>query len=245
MRRINLKSEAASLDEIILVEKHLFRLGDLEYKELDDLTFKSKNLYNATLYAMRQFFFKHHYFPGYATVTKEFTHSDQPDYRALPAKVSKHVQMQADEACKSFAQLNEMYKAKALKNRPKIPKYLHKQKGRCVLHYERGAISKRSLKKGLIHLSQTNLYIPTKADPSHVQFVRIVPKNQVITVEVGYKKELTKQKQECCRIAALDLGVNNLAVCSSNVMAPILIDGKYLKSVNQRANKAIAAAQSY
>lgn len=28
-------------------------------------------------------------------------------------------------------------------------------------------------------------------------------------------------------------------------MAPILIDGKYLKSVNQRANKAIAVARSY
>ena len=74
MRRMNPKREATSIDEITLVEKHLFRPGDLEYQELDDLTFKSKNLYNATLYAMRQFFFKNHYFPGYVAVNKKFTH---------------------------------------------------------------------------------------------------------------------------------------------------------------------------
>ena len=245
MRRLNPKSEPVNQEEITLTEKHLFRESDPEYQELDDLTFKSKNLYNATLYAMRQFFFQNHYFPGYPAVNEEFTHSDQPDYRALPAKVSKHVQMQADEACKSFAELNRMYKAGELEDKPSIPKYLHKQKGRYVLHYEMGAISKTSLKEGLIHLSMTNLYIPTKVDSSKVQFVRIVPKNKTITVEVGYKEELPALKQDYRRIAALDLGVNNLAVCSSNVMPPILIDGKYLKSINQRANKAIAAARSY
>lgn len=245
MRRMNSKSKPAGVKEITLTERHLFRENDPEYKELDELTFKSKNLYNAALYAMRQFFFQNHYFPGYAAINKEFTHSNQPDYRALPAKVSKHVQMQADEACKSFEKLNKLYRDGDLKSKPNLPKYLHKQKGRQVLHYEKGAISKRFLKNGLIHLSKTNLYIPTKVDPSKVQFVRIVPKNRTIIVEVGYKEELPDLKQETSRVAALDLGLNNLAVCSSNVMTPILIDGRYLKSVNQRANKAIAAARSH
>ena len=227
------------------MEKHLFRVTDPEYKELDELTFKSKNLHNATLYHMRQFYFKHHYFPGYASVNKEFTHSNQPDYRSLPAKVAKHTQMQVDEACRSFAALNEKHKKGELENRPSLPGYLHPQKGRFILHYELGAISRRSLEKGLIHLSRTKLYIPTKVDPSKVQFVRIVPKNRTITVEVGYREILPELKQDCRRIAALDLGVNNLAVCSSNVMDPLLIDGRYLKAVNQRANKAIASAKSY
>ncbi len=194
---------------------------------------------------MRQFFFKNHYFPSYASVNKEFTHFNQPDDRALPAKVAKHTQMQADEACRSFFSLNKKYKEGKLENKPSVPRYLHPKKGRNVVHYELMAISKRSLQKGLIHLFRTDLYIPTKIDTSKVQFVRIVPKNGVIVVEVGCRETLPDLKQDCRRIAALDLGVNNLAVCSSNVMDPLVIDEKYLKSVNQRSNKALAASRSY
>ena len=64
-------------------------------------------------------------------------------------------------------------------------------------------------------------------------------------MKFGYRETLPDLKQDCRRIAALDLGVNNLAVCSSNVMDPLVIDGKYLKSVNQRSNKALAASRSY
>lgn len=245
MRNLNPKSKPAKTQTVTLVEKHLIREDDPYYHELDELTFKSKNLYNATLYAMRQFFFENNYFPGYAKINKEFTHADQPDYRNLPAKVSKHVQMLVDEACQSFAELNSLYKDGELANRPRLPKYLHKTKGRQVLHYELGAISKKYLKKGVVLLSQTNIYLTTDVDPSQVQFVRIVPKGRTFVIEIGYKEELPALQEEPKRIAALDLGVNNLAVCSSNVMNPVLVDGRYLKSVNQRANKAIAAAKSY
>lgn len=40
-----------------LVEKHDFHKGSAEYKELDQLCFLSKNLYNAGLYVIRQHFF--------------------------------------------------------------------------------------------------------------------------------------------------------------------------------------------
>jgi len=39
-----------------LVEKHDFHKGSTEYKELDQLCFLSKNLYNAGLYVVRQHF---------------------------------------------------------------------------------------------------------------------------------------------------------------------------------------------
>lgn len=41
---------------VTLVEKHDFRKGSAEYKELDKLCFLSKNLYNAGLYTVRQHF---------------------------------------------------------------------------------------------------------------------------------------------------------------------------------------------
>ncbi len=244
MRKLNPRSKKSSTPSITLTERHLIRKNDPLYKELDELTFKAKNLYNATLYAMRQHFFVRGFFPSYQTVNKAFTHGNQPDYRSLPAKVSKHVQMEVEEACKSFTELQKLYSEGELENRPALPRYLHKTRGRQTLHYERGAISKPSLKKGIIHLSRTNICIPTCVEPSSVQFVRVVPKPMAVVVEVGYKKELPALPKESGRIAALDLGVNNLALCSSNVMTPILVDGRYLKSVNQRANKAIARTVS-
>lgn len=40
-----------------LVERHIIKKSDTRYKELDNICFLSKNLYNATLYAFRQHYF--------------------------------------------------------------------------------------------------------------------------------------------------------------------------------------------
>ncbi len=62
-----------------LVEKHIFRENHPLYAELDHLTFLSKNLYNATLYTVRQHFFSTGKYLSYHKVNKIFTHSDNPD----------------------------------------------------------------------------------------------------------------------------------------------------------------------
>jgi putative transposase len=41
-----------------LVEKHVIRQGTKEWVEVDELAFKSKNLYNRANYEIRQHFFK-------------------------------------------------------------------------------------------------------------------------------------------------------------------------------------------
>lgn len=43
---------------MLLVERHIITSTNKYYKELDEATFKSKNLYNSTLYAIRQHFFQ-------------------------------------------------------------------------------------------------------------------------------------------------------------------------------------------
>lgn len=73
-----------------LVEKHDFLKGSTEYKELDQLCFLSKNLYNAGLYAVRQHFFATKKFLPYNQLTSQFTETNQSDFRALPAKVAQH-----------------------------------------------------------------------------------------------------------------------------------------------------------
>ena len=41
-----------------LVERHIFKKTHRFYKEFDTICFLSKNLYNSTVYAVRQHYFK-------------------------------------------------------------------------------------------------------------------------------------------------------------------------------------------
>ncbi|MDV3000012.1 MAG: hypothetical protein N5P05_001618 [Chroococcopsis gigantea SAG 12.99] len=45
--------------------------------------------------------------------------------------------------------------------RPNLPRYKDKVKGRNILVYELGAISKPSLRNGIVKLSRTSFFIPT------------------------------------------------------------------------------------
>lgn len=213
-----------------LVEAHQISKNHRYFKECDDLAFRSKNLWNATNYAVRQHYFNTGKHLPYEVVNKQFTVENQPDYRALPAKVSKGTQRLLEKSYKSF------FKKSGFR-RP--PGYLHKTDGRMVVHYEKGAL--RTTVPGWIQLSKTHLFIKTdrKAD-----FVRIVPKLDYYVIEVGYSVETPAPSETTGRVAAIDLGLNNLATVSSNVMRPIIINGKPVKSMNLYSNKLIAKIQS-
>ena len=214
--------------------------GSPLYQEIDNLCFKSKNLFNATLYSERQSYFNTGKFKYYNQVNKDFTDKNQPDYRALPAKVSKHTQMKVDQAIKSFLAL----KKSSNNSRHKFPKYLKKD-GRFVVEYERGALSFK--KEGFIKLSKTNIYIPTKLDRSVIQQVRLVSRTGYYLIEVLYRKQIPEQKRQRLtnqtRFASIDLGLNNLATVTSNVFKPLIINGKPIKSINQYYNKNLKKKQ--
>ena len=93
-----------------LVEQHVYKPSSSYYAELDNLCFLSKNLYNATLFVTRQSFFKTGRFLRYNDINREFTHNNNPDYRALPAKVSKQTQMLVDQSITSYLALVKKYK---------------------------------------------------------------------------------------------------------------------------------------
>lgn len=215
------------------VEQHQITTQDNRYKEADNLCFLSKNLYNATLYAVRQYYFKNKKYLRYYDVNKQFTHSNNSDYRALPAKVSKCTQRLVDKNFKSFFNLRRKgYFAR-------IPKYLDTENGKQIVHYEKKAISfvKR---KGYIHLSKTNIFIKTNLTKEEVQFVRIIPKGNHIVFEIGYNKLIEEKKKDNGRYASIDLGINNLMTVSSNVFTPFIINGKPVKSMNVYYNKLLA-----
>ena len=221
---------------ITLVEQTKINRKNSLFSDLDYLCFLSKNLYNATLYRVRQFFFETKGFLSYASVNKQMISEKNSDYYALNTKVSQQTQRLVERNYRSF--FGSLKSKKKKKNEVKMPKYLKKD-GRQVVMFTKQAIS--TVVKGYIKLGGTNILIHTKQ--TDIQFVRLVPHGSYITVEVGYRKE-TPEYVDNGRYAAIDLGIANLATLTFFDDKPIIFNGKPIKSVNQYYNMKLAELKS-
>jgi putative transposase len=97
---------------------------------------------------------------------------------------------------------------------------------------------------GIIQPSGLSIRVQTRQ--TTVQQVRIVPHGTHYTVEIVYEQPITPAALVSTRIAALDLGLNNLAALTTNLpgFAPRLINGRPLKAMNQFYNKRRAQLQA-
>ncbi len=220
-----------------LVEQHCISKSDPRYAIIDEAAFKSKNLYNATLYEMRQTFFNEGIYLKYEEIHRRMQSHEA--YKALPAKVSQQILMLLANNWESFKKAKAAYEEDPSKftGRPQIPKYKHKTEGRNILVYTVQAVSKRGLKRGLIQPSMLPIEVQTKHTAIHQ--VRIIPRNGHYVVEVVYSKEPVQAQVDPSFCVAIDLGVTNLAAITSNRAGfiPRLVNGRTLKAMNQWYNK--------
>ena len=147
-----------------LVEQHVISRTDPRFAIIDAAAFKSKNLYNAALYEMRQAFI----FQGKYLTYNQLDKLMQPHeaYKALPAKVSQHILMMLVNNWTAFKEARAAYEEdpSTFTGRPGLPKYKHKQEGRNLLIYTLQAISrgKNGLKRGIIKPSQLPIEVKTR-----------------------------------------------------------------------------------
>jgi putative transposase len=227
-----------------LVEQHTIRKSDPRYEVIDRAAFASKNLCNLANYHMRQSFIHRAAYLGYAEVYHLVKQTDA--YTALPRKVSNDVLRLLDKNWKAFRKALAAWRADPSNflGRPKLPGYKDKQKGRNILIYDIQAISKTGLRKGVIVPSQLGIEIKTQH--TNVDQVRIVPRNSHYVVEVVYRREPVQAKVNPALCAGIDIGVNTLAMLTSNKAGflPRLVNGRPVKSINQYYNKRRAELQS-
>ena len=220
-----------------LVEQHIIKSNNILYKFLDNLCFLSKNLYNQALYRIRQQFFEDKTFKNYNEVNRELHDENQVDYRALPANSSQETLKLVNQNYSSFFKSLQ----KHIKG-VKIPRYLDKTKGRQIVVYNHMTLPSGLLEKGIIKLPKSNLQFKTKQ--KNIRQVRIVPKNNYIVIEVIYEASIKELLKDNKRYMSIDLGIDNLASCSSNVSKSFIINGKPVKSINQYYNKKKAKLQA-
>ena len=225
-----------------LTETHQIKPNHKLYSICDELCFKSKNLYNAALFEFRQSYFdKELDVLTWQNINRIFNQSNQFDYRELPSKVSNTVLKKLGNNLSSFWSL---VKKSDYDKKVRLPKYLHKTDGRFIVEFNKQTFSnKRDENNNLIICkSSLDLRIPTRVEQP--QQVRIIPKVGCYVIEVVYEIKENKLKQNQ-RVAAIDLGLNNLAtVVTNDGDNPILISGKKIKSINQYYNKMTSKKKS-
>ena len=216
-------------------------------KEIDNLMWLSKNLYNLTLYHIRQ-----HYFNTNKWLTYKETYyllRETDAYRALPDKVSKGTLKQLYDNLSAFFKALKAWKKNpsSFKGRPKLLKYLDKEKGRFIVSYDKEALNHKSYKKdGQIMLSKTDIWIKPQAKLKSIKQVTLTKNNSSYSINISYEKiEPVKSLQQEKKHASIDLGIGNIvSLCFEHTDQPIVYNGKVLKSINQGWNKRVSNHQS-
>lgn len=242
------------------VEQHRIKKNNKFYPIIDELCWKSKNLYNYGNYIIRQEFIKTSKQKEQGLI--ENAHwiiynelfplcKDSDFYKNIGSNVGQATLRKLDKNWKSFFKSIKDYSKNPSKylGRPKLPKYLPKENGRFELGIDN--IKFRIIDEH-IYFSWKPLKIMNNAfrtkipNTSKLIQIRFVPKNNEYIMEVVYEIDVFDTENVISeRIAAIDLGVDNLMTITTNCgVNPIVINGKPLKSFNQYYNKKISEMRS-
>ena len=233
-----------------LVQKHIIKQNNEYYKDLMQMMYLSKNLYNAALYNVRQYYFKakddttvkYKYLNYYANWRLMMT-TQNPDLKALPSHIASQVVRQVDNNFSSFFALLKK-KNRGMYTLPvQMPQYL---KINGVNQIVLDQWSKVKLKEGYLQIPTTKILIKVglKVSKLNIKQIRLVPKNGFIVLEFVHEVPDIKPKTDNKKYMSIDLGINNLCSCSSNVINSFIINGKPVKSINQYYNKQVAKYKS-
>ena len=223
-----------------LVERHIVRDNRFE-----DICQKSGLLYNYVLYQVRQGIFSGNYLEEYDLSTK-LGKENQFDFRNLPCAISQQVIKQVFKSIKCWIRSKKDYEdnPSKYKSKPKLPGYKRGKKQNMIVFTTSACRVKKDV---CIHFVK-NIVEPIKTNIGDNKLcqVRIVPKATCYVVEVIYEKKEQNLDLNKSNVLSIDLGLNNLCSCISNVgITPFIINGRIIKSFNQWYNKKRAKFMGY
>ena len=238
--------------------------NDYEKRLLMFLFHISKNLYNVSLYTLRQQYFNNEKISSYYELNKLLNSNE--NFHILNTYASICTIRQAYNSMSLF-----------IKHQNDLPKYLSKRDVYALYTDQVRPIlynNKECIKLPLSNLVRTNkvltttfndplirefikelninkienIYfpIPKVIEDKEIKQVRIVPlyKGEYIEIEFSYKKEKVELNEGNNNTLSIDVGINNLMTLVTTNNNSYIIDGKRLKSINQFYNKQKAYYQS-
>ena len=235
----------------LTVKQQIKGMSICEYQTLRILCRLSKNLYNETLYSVRQFYFAEKKYLNY--VANYHVCKDSENYKSLGTNIANRVMMIVDRAFKSFFSLIVKAKAGSYQfNQIRLPHYLDKEGFFSLIFQARHA----EFKDGFVFLPMARAFkkehgrikfrVPPQIDSKSIKEIRIHPKHKAkfFELEFVYDKESIKAEMDAGKFFGIDLGLDNLATCVTSDGSAFIVDGKNLKSYNRFFNKINAKLQS-
>ena len=227
-----------------LTEKEIIYSTDTRFDLIKELCHLSKNLYNANLYDVRQYYFETKLYRSWKSQRPIFTKSKNPDYYALQSHLAGEIFKQVGEQFINFFN-NKSDKKK------RIPKYKDKN-GYNIVAFPKITISKyiefdedKQLYTYTLCKRSYNLKIQSsKPNIKQVKFVYDEANNLIKCFKI-YEVEQPKLKKDNSRYFSIDPGLNNIVSIYNNIgIRPLLYNGRPIKSINQYYNKTTAKLRS-
>lgn len=220
---------------MLLVERHQIQ----GTPEIVELCRQSKELYNKCNYYMRKQWFSNLQNDDWTiplpdiNALAQLVHNE-PSFKNLHnTKTAKQTVRKVLSDWSNFRKALAAYKKDPSKfaKKPRPPHY--KERLAQVIFYNE-TIKKKPLKQGII--TPTNGCFEIKSNRKFKQVV-ITPKTSGFVIEVQYEELLKKGRSKGKGVACIDIGLNTLCAITSDQHAPILVNGRIIKSINQWFNK--------
>lgn len=228
------------------VKQQIAGMSVREYQTLRLLCRLSKNLYNESLYSVRQFYFAEKKYLNY--VANYHVCKNSENYKSLGTDIAQQTMKMVDRAFKSFFACLKSDKVQKVH----LPHYLDKE-GFFSLILPAAHVT---FKDGFFILPMARAFkkehcelkfqVPPQIDSKSIKEIRIHPKHkaQFFELEFVYNKEPIETDLDTEKFLGIDLGLDNLATCVTSDGSAFIVDGKNLKSYNRFFNKINAKLQA-
>ena len=229
------------------------KLSKKDYLKLKMLCLFSNNLYNVSLYHVRQHYFSEKQYLSYEAnyhVTK-----DNENYKLIHANAAQQTMKVVDRSMKSFFALIKKARQGGYQFQDiKLPHYRKKgslfmiaipaHRARIRNGYFEVPTSKAF--KEIYGKEPILIKVFEEIESLNLKEVRIIPVHNGRTFKVQYVYEQETEPKELNQnnVLAIDVGLDNLATCVTTIGTSFIMDGRKLKSINQWWNKRRAYLQS-
>ncbi len=238
------------------LRQNLRNLDKTEYEALRRMCHRSKDLYNETLYEVRQYFFDNNEYLNYNGTYKRLKGNSE-NYEVLPSQVAQQTMKHVDKGFKSFFRLLEKKKESKYNDKVNIPDYLDKD-GFYMLDFPRQSfqLKENHIRVGIpkqfqeeYGFERKEIRIPftyDKVRKKNIKRLHILPQKDAEYFEcrIVYEQEVEEVETEEDTFLAIDLNLDNLAACVDHSGRSFILDGRKLKSFNRWYNKRRAKLQS-
>lgn len=228
-------------------KQNLKHLTVKQYEMIREMCRLSKNVYNESLYNIRQHYFSEGSYLRYEANYPLMKTSE--NYKLLGASVAQQSIRFADYAFKSFFGLLKLAKSGKYESwKIRLPNYLPKD-SLYKISFAQAQISDgkfrvpTSSKLRQKFDEKILIGIPEYIRDKKIHQIHIIPKHNGNFFEIVYMFDDDEPEQvelDNSKFLGIDLGVNNLATCATNDGRSFIIDGRKLKSINQWYNKELA-----